>query len=522
MWLHADIASLADIPRYHARTAGDRVALMNARRRETFRELDRAASRIANLLIEAGVKRGAVVGFYGRNSIEYFEAMFGASKAGCPLLPLNWRLSAMELKGVVDDAQPALVFVDREFVPLVEQVRETGARRFEIVEFDSTTDGESALKTRMAACSEADPNVEVRPEDTALLLYTSGTTGEPKGVELTHGGMNHMRLCEHLEPAFSWRPDDVMMFVMPNFHLVGTGLSLQGLYNGVPLTILPGLDIPALLATIARDRPTICCLVPTAIQMILDHPAVADTDLSSLRLVMYAGSPITAPLLKRAMSTLRCDFMQFYGATETCGAVTLLRPDQHDLNDERKLKSCGTPVPLVEVQILSAAGDELPDGEIGEFVVRSPAMFKGYLNKPAQTDSVLSDGWYRTGDAGYRDADGLLYLVDRTKDMIISGGENVYSTEVEQALSKHPGVSQVAVIGLADERWGERVTAIVVPVDGRAPGEDELIAHCREMIAAYKAPKQIIFAPSLPMTPTGKILKAALRKQFAPVETTDA
>lgn len=522
MWLHADIASLADIPRYHARTAADRVALMNARRRETFRELNRAASRIANLLIDASVKQGTVVGFYGKNSIEYFEAMFGASKAGCPLLPLNWRLSGIELKGVIDDAKPPLIFVDREFVPLVEQVRETCAQCFEIVEFDSAADGDSELKTRMARCGEADPHVAVRPEDTALLLYTSGTTGEPKGVELTHGGMNYMRLCEHLESAFSWQRDDVMMFVMPNFHLVGTGLSLQGLYNGVPLTILPGLDIPALLATIARDRPTICCLVPTAIQMILDHPAIADTDLSSLRLVMYAGSPITAPLLKRAMSTLRCDFMQFYGGTETCGAVTLLRPDQHDLQDERKLKSCGTPVPLVEVRILSAVGDEVPNGEIGEFVVRSPAMFKGYVNKPSQTHAVLSAGWYRTGDAGYRDQDGLLYLVDRTKDMIISGGENVYSTEVEQALSKHPAVSQVAVIGLPDERWGERVTAIVVKAPDESPTADELMAHCRQLIAAYKIPKQIIFATSLPMTPTGKILKTALRKQFAPAETSEA
>lgn len=520
MWLYADIASLGDIPRYHGRTAGERVALMNARRRETFRELDHASSRIANLFIDAGLGRGEVVGFYGKNSIEYFEAMFGASKAGCALLPLNWRLSALELKAVIEDAGPPLILVDREFVPLLERVRETCGVRFGIVEFDSTSDGDSPLKSRMSASSDVDPRVAVRPEDTALLLYTSGTTGQPKGVELTHGGINFMRLCEHLEPAFRWKDDDVMMFVMPNFHLVGTGLSLQGLYNGIPLTVLSGLDIPALLATIERDKPTICCLVPTAIQMIIDHPDAAKTDLSALRLVMYAGSPITAPLLKRAMSTMRCDFMQFYGATETCGAVTLLRPDQHDLEDERKLKSCGTPVPLVEVRILSAAGDELPDGEIGEFAVRSPAMFKGYLNKPTQTDSVLSGGWYRTGDAGYRDSDGMLYLVDRTKDMIISGGENVYSTEVEQALSKHPAVSQVAVIGLPDERWGERVTAIVVPTEERSPSAEELIAHCREMIAAYKAPKQIIFAASLPMTPTGKILKTALRKQFGELAAT--
>lgn len=520
MWLHADIASLADIPRYYGRVAGDRVALMNAQRKETFRELDLVSSRLANLIIEERVAPGSVVAFFGKNSIEYFEAMFAAGKAGCTLLPLNWRLSAVELLAVLQDAEPKLVLVDAEFLPLLAKVRELGVPAVATIAFDSTSASETELTRRLAQCSECDPAVPVRGEDTALLLYTSGTTGQPKGVQLTHGGLNFMRLCEHLETAFTWKPDDVMMFVMPNFHLVGTGLSLQGLYNGVPLTILPGLDVPALLATIQRDKPTICCLVPTAIQMLIDHPDAAGTDFSSFRLVMYAGSPITAALLKRAMSVIGCQFMQFYGATETCGAVTLLRPEQHDLGDEPRLKSCGTPVPLVELKVVSAAGDDVPDGEIGEFVVRSPAMFKGYLNKSSMTDAVLSGGWYRTGDAGYRDKEGLFYLVDRTKDMIISGGENVYSTEVEQALSKHRSVSQVAVIGVPDERWGERVTAIVVPVEGAKPDAEELIAHCRELIAAYKAPKQVIFAEKLPMTPTGKILKTALRKQFGEAAAT--
>lgn len=514
MWLHADIASLADIPRYYARVAGDRVALMNARRKETFGELDRVSSRLANVIIDLGIAPGSIVAFFGKNSIEYFEAMFAASKAGCTLLPLNWRLSASELQAVIQDAAPKLILVDAEYDALMAKVKELGVPDLVTIGFDSSSDAETELTARLAQSGDTDPAVAVRPEDTALLLYTSGTTGQPKGVQLTHGGLNFMRLCEHLEPAFSWQPHDVMMFVMPNFHLVGTGLSLQGLYNGVPLTILPGLDVPGLLATIRRDRPTICCLVPTAIQMIIDHPEAADTDFSSLRLMMYAGSPITAALLKRAMIRIGCDFMQFYGATETCGAVTLLRPEQHDLGDEPKLKSCGTPVPLVELKVLSAAGDEVPDGEIGELVVRSPAMFKSYLNKPSMTEAVLSGGWYRTGDAGYRDESGLFYIVDRTKDMIISGGENVYSTEVEQALSKHPAVSQVAVIGLPDDRWGERVTAIVVPVDGTPLSAEDLVAHCRRLIAAYKAPKQVIFAEKLPMTPTGKILKTVLRKQF--------
>lgn len=521
MWLHADIANLADIPRYYGRTAGERVALMTVRRRETFRELDQISSRMANLFLESGITPGSVIGFYGKNSIEYFEALFAAAKAGSTLVVLNWRLSPLELRGVIEDAQPKLILVDAECAPVLAKSLDGAAIRVPTLGFDSSSDAATELTERLSKCSDIDPKQPLRPEDTAVLLYTSGTTGQPKGVQLTHGGMNMMRLCEHLEPAFVWQPDDVMMFVMPNFHLVGTGLSIQGLYNGVPLSILPGLDIPALIQTVERDRVTIFCLVPTALQMILDHPACADADLSSLRMVMYAGSPITAPLLKRAMTTLKCDFMQFYGATETFGAVTLLRPDQHDLENESKLKSCGTPIPLVDVRVVSAAGDDLPNGEIGEFLIRSPAMFKGYLNKSSMTEAVLTGGWYRSGDAGYRGDDGLLYLVDRTKDMIISGGENVYSTEVEQALSKHPGVSQVAVIGLPDARWGERVAAIVVPKEGVLLTADEIIAHCRELIAAYKAPKQVIFTEGLPMTPTGKILKTALRKQYAPPETAE-
>jgi len=521
MWLHADISNLADIPRFYGRTSGDRAALITARRRETFRELDQVSSRMANLFIDAGIPPGSVIGFYGKNSIEYFDALFAASKAGCALAVLNWRLSALELRSVIEDARPRLILVDADCTAVLAKSLDGAAVQVETIVFDSNSGDPTPLTQRLSACSDVDPKQPLRPEDTAVLLYTSGTTGQPKGVQLTHGGMNFMRLCEHLESAFEWKPSDVMMFVMPNFHLVGTGLSLQGLYNGVPLSILPGLDIPNLIQTVERDRVTIFCLVPTALQMILDHPASATADLSSLRMVMYAGSPITAPLLKRAMTTLKCDFMQFYGATESCGAVTLLRPDQHDLDNEQKLKSCGTPIPLVEVRVVSAAGDDLPTGEIGEFLIRSPAMFKGYLNKPSMTDAVLSGGWYRSGDAGFRGDDGLLYLVDRTKDMIISGGENVYSTEVEQALSKHPGVSQVAVIGLPDERWGERVTAIVVAKEGEVLRADDLIAHCRELIAAYKAPKQVIFTEALPMTPTGKILKMALRKQFGPTESAE-
>ena len=511
MWLHADIKSLPDIVRHQARTLPEKTALIEGSRRLSFRELDRSTNRIAHAVALHGAGPGRVVAFVGKNSIPFFEVLFGAGKAGCTVLPLNWRLATAELIPIADDAQPVLVFVDKEFRPAMDAVLAGVAKPFQIVEFDSTAAGDSGL---MAWCGDApaeDPAVAVDPLSIALLMYTSGTTGRAKGVEMSHQGLSYMRLCESLEPEFQWRADDALLMAMPNFHLLGTSLPVQSLYNGSTVSILPLLEPGKLLALVQRDRPTILVLAPTVIQMLLDHPAARDTDLSSVRLTMYAGSAINAQLLKRAIVEMKCQFMQFYGATETLGAVTILRPDQHDLVNEEKLKSCGTPLPLIELKVVDADGNEVPDGEIGEFTIRSPALFVGYRNQPEATAAVLQRGWYRTGDAGYRDKDGLLYIVDRVKDMIVSGGENVYSAEVEQTLQKHPAVAMSAVIGVPDEKWGERVAAIVVLKKDSTATADEIKLHCRSLIAGYKVPKEIRFADALPISPTGKILKRLLR-----------
>lgn len=514
MWLYADIKSLADIPRYHAKKTPEKTALKGNGRSLSFKGLDASTNRVANAIVKAGIPRLSHVSFLGKNSIEFIEILFGANKAGCALLPLNWRASAAELAAVIDDARTPLIFVDKEYADLLEDVRSRTSQSFVAIAFDSTSDERTPLRNALAEVSDLDPKIEIQADDTALLMYTSGTTGKPKGVQMTQGGLGYMRLCEHLEPAYQWLPDDVMMFVMPNFHLVGTGLSVQALYNGVTVTILPALSVPDVLQTIARDRPSICCLVPTAIQMLLDHPDAKTTDFSSLRMVWYAGSSISAPLLKRAIIEMKCKFMQFYGATESCGALTLLRPEQHVIEDEQKLKSCGTALPLIEIRIVDERGEDVPSGGVGEFLVRSPTLFKGYWNQPETTAEALVDGWYRSGDVGFKDSDGLYYIVDRSKDMIVSGGENIYSTEVEQALVKHPAVAMTAVFGVADEQWGERVTAVVVMANGKTVTEGELIEHCRNLIARYKVPKKIIFADQLPMTPTGKIKKTSIRSQY--------
>jgi acyl-CoA synthetase (AMP-forming)/AMP-acid ligase II len=258
----------------------------------------------------------------------------------------------------------------------------------------------------------------------------------------------------------------------------------------------------------------VICLVPAAMQALLDHRDAGTADFSALRRILYAGSPISAEILRRALDLFGCGFVQFYGATEMW-IMSLLRPQQHDLAFPDHLSSCGTPVHFVEMRVVDTSFKDVPDGTVGEFLVRSPVMFSGYWNQPSATAAALHDGWYRTGDLGRRDADGYYYIVDRVKDMIITGGENVYSVEVERALSAHPEIIAVAVVGAPDAQWGEAVTAFAVLAPGSALTEADLKAHCRGLIAGYKVPKRVYIEPNLPQTASGKIQKAELRRRLA-------
>jgi long-chain acyl-CoA synthetase len=323
-----------------------------------------------------------------------------------------------------------------------------------------------------------------------------------------------MRLCEHLEPAYDWREGDSFVNPLPNFHLLHIGIALQCLYNGVSVTSVRQFEPASVLAAIGRERPSLLTVTPTMLQLLLDHPDAASTDFSSLRLTLYAGSPISLGLIKRAISIMPCQFMQFYGATEAGGAFSILRPEEHDLTDEKKLQSCGRPLPLVEFRVVDIDGQEAPIGQPGELLIRSPAIMAGYWRQEHVTKAVLSHGWYRSGDVAWRDGDGFYYIVDRLKDMIVSGGENIYSAEVENVLSTHPAVAAVAVIGVPDPRWGEAVKAIVIPLAGAPCAEADLLGYCRERLAAYKLPKSIDFVSSFPLVASGKVSKKELRERY--------
>ncbi len=510
MWLYPEIRTLGEFIEYHGRKTPERRALLWGERTISFKAYDEAANRVANGLLARGVKPHDRVGFFGLNSPDFYFALTGTAKTRGAFTIFNWRLAVPELVELIEDSQTRLCIVERQLDEAWNAAMEKVGRDIEVIWIDE----DHTLETVFADQAATRPEMFISEEDTAIQLYTSGTTGRPKGVMLSHGGFNRMRLCEHLEPAYQWEDDDVFINPLPNFHLLSIGIAFQCLYNGVAISIVRQFVPATVLETIEHDRPTLLTLTPTMIQMLLDDPKAASTDFSSLRLTLYAGSPISLGLIKRAIEMMPCRFMQFYGATEANGAFSILRPDEHDLQHEDKLQSCGRPLPLIEFRIVDPEGNQVPDGTPGELLIRAPAIFSGYWRQPETTANVMEHGWYHSGDIARRDEEGLYYIVDRAKDMIVSGGENIYSAEVENAVSTHPAVAAVAVIGVPDARWGEAVKACVVAKQGASVTAEEIIAHARERLAGFKVPKSVDFFENFPLVPSGKVSKKDLRAPY--------
>ncbi len=514
MWPYPEVRTLGDIVRYNARHLPTKPALLFEDNVITNSELDELTNRFANGLVEAGVSRGDRVIFYGSNSDDFLIALLGSAKAGACFVPVNWRLAVGELVGIIADAQPAFAVVTAELVQTWQQVQNQGQFNITTQQVQAGAAETNPFRQWLSQQVPTDPAIPVPLDDVAWVLYTSGTTGTPKGVELMHSGLTMMRVCEHVEPAYTWSEADTFMFVTPNFHLLGIGLTIQAYFNGATIAIMRAFEPAAMLREIAIKRPTLLALAPVMIQMMLAVPEYKTTDFSSIREVVYAGSAISLGLIRKALEVMPCRFMQFYGATESGGALTLLRPEEHDLNDEHRLTSCGKPLPMIDIKVMDAAGEELPRGQAGEMWVRSPGIARGYRNKPEAWAQVYEHGWFKTGDVAYKDESGFLYIVDRVKDMIVTGGENVYCTEVENCLSLHPAVERVAVIGVPSERWGEEVKACVVLKSGCDENAAELIDYAKANLAAYKCPKSVDFFAALPLGGTGKVLKRELRAPY--------
>ncbi|BBY95487.1 acyl-CoA synthetase [Mycobacterium gallinarum] len=506
-----EIATIADIVRVQARRRPDATALIVGERTISFAELDARSNQVAQAFRAAGVGFGDRVAFIEKNGAEFFEVMFGLTKLGAVGVPVNWRLAAPEMLHIIEDAQACMVVVGSQFFGHLEAVEDQLTTVGDILAIGAH-DRWPSFEDWLAGHPIEDPYVTTGPDDIAFLMYTSGTTGLPKGVMLSNGNY----LCKSSGIAGQWRftDDSVSLAVMPMFHMAGSGWVFVGMYEGATTVVLRDVDPAAILDSVVRHRITNLLLVPAVIQMMLGAPEVESADFSSVRAIVYGASPITDDVLVKGLDRFGCEFIQVYGLTETTGSVTQL--DVHDPSRRPELlRSCGKPYPWVELRIVGDDGCEVPTGTVGEVWTRSAQNMHGYWNNPdATAATVTDDGWLKTGDAGYVDHDGFVYLHDRKKDMIVSGGENVYPTEVENVLMTHPGVGDVAIIGIPDERWGEAVKAVVVPVAGAAPTEAELIAYARERLAGFKLPKSVDFAEVLPRNPSGKLLKRALREPY--------
>jgi len=507
---------LGDVPRIHARDRGDRIAFEFEGRTTSYREFEAHTNQVARALLAAGLKHGDRISYLGKNSDHYFELLMGAVKVGIVMAPANWRLAPPEIAYIVDNAEAGILFVGPELVDLVkEHHAELGAGR-RIIAMEAGSDWPDYTSWRDAE-DDSRPPADVKRSDVAVQLYTSGTTGRPKGAMLTHHNLLEGRRisAEHPMPWNNWGPEDISLVAMPISHVGGTGWGLVGLVNGAKGVVARQFDPLEVLDFIEKDRVSKLFIVPAALQIVISQPRVRDIDYSRLKYILYGASPIPLDLLREAMEIFGCGFCQQYGMTETTGTIVYLPPEDHDPNGNQRMRGAGIPLPGVELRIIDGDGAELPRGEIGEVATRSHLNMAGYWKLPQATaETISADGWLRTGDAGYMDADGYLYIQDRVKDVIISGAENVYPAEVESAIYGHPAVAEVAVIGVPDDKWGESVKAIVVPRPGVPFDAADIIAFARQRIAGFKAPKSIDTIDALPRNASGKILRRELRAPY--------
>ena len=508
--------TLGDVARYHAEARPEETAFSFEGRDTSFAAFDRHANQVANALIAAGLKTGDRIAYVGKNSDWYFELLIGAAKAGVVTTPIGWRLAAPEIAYIVGDSDAKMVFVGPELIDHVEAVASELSCRPTVIAME---DGSAyqTFETWRDMQPDSDPAKPVATSDIAIQLYTSGTTGRPKGAMLTHDNLLAMRREASKTPLAwnQWGPEDVSLVAMPVAHIGGTGWGLVGLLNGAKGVVAREFDPFKVLDYIEKDRVSKMFMVPAALQIVVRQPRAREVDYSRLSHILYGAAPIPLDLLRECMEVFGCGFVQQYGMTETTGTVVYLPPEDHDPAGNKRMRAAGLPMPGVEIKVVDEAGASVPANTVGEVAVRSRANMAGYWKLgDATAKTIDADGWLRTGDAGYLDEDGYLFIHDRVKDMIISGGENIYPAEVESAVYGHPHVAEVAVIGVPDEKWGEAVKAVVASKPGVTPDPEAIIAFARTRIAHFKAPKSVDFVAALPRNASGKILRRELRAPY--------
>ncbi len=505
-----DSLILADLSRLQAAVRPSAQACIFQDRSLTFSELDSRGNAVAHGLLSEGLRRGERVAILSKNSDAFLEIAVGVLKAGGVLVPLNWRLAPPEIAFILSHGKANILFAETDFLPLLGDASKDLRK---IIAIGPAVPGVEDYATWRDRQYAHPPSVPLGVDDVVLQMYTSGTTGLPKGVQLTNRNYGaSFDLMESL-PFQTIDPGMTLFAPAPFFHVNGINAAFRSLYAGARLLTVDQFRPAEVVALFERERVNRATLAPAMIQMCLDVPGVAERDYSALKAITYGGSPISERVLVRAAEVFGCRFAQGYGMTETSGAVAMLSPEDHDKSAD-KLLSCGRPIPGVDVRVVDSTGTVCAPRQIGEVTVRGTVVTRGYWQDEAATARTIADGWLHTGDAGYFDEDGYLYIHDRIKEMIVSGAENIYPAEVENALFHHPDVADAAVIGVPDERWGEAVKAIVVAKPGRTPSPRDLIETARQHIAGYKLPKSVDFVSAIPRNAAGKILRRELRKPY--------
>ena len=513
--------TVAGLLRHLARQqANDEMMVLGTERR-TWAEGFEVACRVGQAAKRDGLGVGDRIAFLDRNGIAYFDFLFGGSLIGAVNVAVNWRLAPAEMADIIDDSGAPLLAIHVDYLPALADMTSglPSVRRIVVFGDDAGICADPramAFDAWLEGSTAEDPGHVGGPHEVSMQLYTSGTTGLPKGVMLTNANLS--TAIAEAGVTFHITDDTVSLVAMPLFHIGGSGWALCAMSRGGRSIILRDVDPNLLLELVAVERITEMFVVPAVLMLLLATPSLADTDLSSLRLVFYGASPISEDVLVKCMAAFGCAFCQVYGMTETTGAITALSFEDHDPDGPRRglLRSAGKPHGSVALRVVDPdSGRDAVMGAVGEIWTRSPYNMAGYWGKPEETAATIdADGWLHTGDAGYFDADGYLYLHDRIKDMVISGGENIYPAEIENVLLSYPAIVDAAVIGVPDVKWGETVKAIVVLAPGEALDEAGVIAHCRDSLAHYKCPTSVDATHALPRNPSGKILKRELRAPY--------
>ncbi|GLI35078.1 class I adenylate-forming enzyme family protein [Desulforhabdus amnigena] len=497
----------------------DKAAFIEGERRWTFRDFTDRTRRMGNALLGLGAEKGERVAILSRNSMENAESYFSIPNAGLVLVMLNFRLAPPELEGVLNDAQASVLMVHEEFLDRIEEIgsRLTFVKHYILIgKKAGLPEGWHHYETLIEESSPHEPAVEIAEDDLAALMYTSGTTGVPKGCMVLHRNFYHAG--KSLAFEMKMEREDAAIIPTPLFHAAGLVILMNGVYSGISTVIMPRWDVEEFMRLVEHYKVTTGVLATPMLLFFVEHPHIDRYDLSSLKKILFAGAPVTPVVFKKAIERFGNIFIHGFGTTETVGSICILGTDEiaSAMAEGRMgiLGSCGKSYTDMQVEVVDENDNPVPPGVIGEIRVRGSGMTQGYWKNKEDTKKAFKNGWFYTEDLCRRDEQGFVYIVGRKKDMIITGAENVFPAEVESVLYKHPAVSQAAVVGMPNEKWGEVVTAFVVKKENSVVTMDDITCFCKKEIAGYKVPKRVYFVDSLPMSPTGKLLKYKLKEQL--------